>query len=38
MMIVSFNSNTTAVIGETGTVYPSGAPEFIYDFSGVRVS
>ena len=38
MMIVSFNSNTTAVTGETGTVYPSGAPEFIHDFSGVRVA
>ena len=38
MMIVSFNSNTTAVTGETGTVYPSGAPESIHDFSGVRVS
>jgi hypothetical protein len=30
--------NTTGVTNGTGTAYPSGAPEFIPGFSGVRVT
>ena len=37
-MLVSFNSNTTSATCGTGTVYPSGAPEYIPGFSGIPVA
>ena len=38
MMFVSFNSRQTGVRCGTGTANPSGVPEFIPGFSGVRVT
>ena len=35
---ISNNSNTTGATNGAGTAYPSGAPEFIPSFSGVRVA
>jgi hypothetical protein len=34
---VCYKSKTTGAGRGTGTAYPSGAHEFIHDFSGVRV-
>ena len=35
---VCYKSNTTGADRGTGTAYPSGAPEFTSDFSGIRVA
>ena len=37
MILVSFNSNTKGNNSGAGTVYPSGTPEMIPGFCGVRV-
>ena len=37
-MLVSFNSGTTGATSGTGTAYPSGGPELIPCFGGVRVA
>ena len=38
MMLVSFNSNTKGNNSGAGTAYPSGKPEIILGFCGIRVA